>query len=105
MNRLYVDVAWINQVTIGQYWMIEGYRTIDPATFPDVWSDRWLQKYAQALIKKQWAMNLSKFGGIALPGGVTLNGRDMLNDATLEIKELEDRLQDTHQLPIDFIVG
>jgi hypothetical protein len=48
---------------------------------------------------------LSKFGGIALPGGVTLNGRDMMNDAVQEIKDLEEQLQTTHQLPIDFIVG
>jgi hypothetical protein len=105
MNRLYIDVAWDRLLSVGSYWLIEGYRTIDPTTFPDVWSDRWLQKYAQALIKKQWATNLSKFGGIALPGGVTLNGRDMMNDAVQEIKDLEEQLQTTHQLPIDFIVG
>ncbi len=85
--------------------MIEGMRTIDPDAFPDVYGDRWLQKYHQALVKKQWAMNMGKFGGIALPGGVTLNARDMMNDAKDEITELEKSLKDEFQLPIDFMVG
>ena len=50
-------------------------------------------------------MNLSKYTGVSLPGGVNLDGKSMLADAVLEIAALEKQLQDTYQLPIDFIVG
>ena len=40
----------------------------------DVWNDRFLKKYATAKIKYQWGSNLSKFAGIQMPGGVTLDG-------------------------------
>ena len=44
-----------------------------------------LKNYATALVKEQWGMNLSKFEGVQLPGGVTLNGRAILEDARAEI--------------------
>jgi hypothetical protein len=105
MNRLYIDVNWIQTCGVGQYWLIEGARVIDPDQFTDIYGDRWLQKYTQSLIKRQWAMNMGKFAGIALPGGVTLNARDMLNDANEEIEKLEKSLKDEFELPVDFMVG
>ena len=80
-------------------------QTIDPDDFPLVWSDNWLQNYTIALIKKQWGTNLSKYKGIALPGGVTLDGATMYTDAVNEIKDLEKELKTAYQLPIDFVVG
>jgi len=50
-----------------------------------------LKKYVTALIKKQWGQNLSKFEGVQLPGGVTLQGRQILEDANTEIEKLEEQ--------------
>ena len=105
MNRLFVDVNWQTQFEPGMWIVMEATRTIDPDTFTDVWSDRWLQRFAVALIKRQWGMNLSKYGGIALPGGVTLDGRAILSEANQEIKDLELEVQETYQEPVSFIVG
>lgn len=105
MNRLYVDVNWYATFMPGQHIVLEGYRTIDPNAYPDVWGDRWLQNYAIALIKRQWGWHLSKFGGISLPGGVQLNGKDMLSDAMQEIRDLEAQLKNEFQEPPMFIVG
>jgi len=33
-----------------------------------------LKKYLTASIKRQWGQNLTKFNGVQLPGGITLNG-------------------------------
>ena len=44
-----------------------------------------LKKYATALIKRQWGENMKKFGGIQLPGGVTLNGDQIFGEAVQEI--------------------
>lgn len=105
MNRLYVDVNWYATFLPGQHIVIEGYRTIDPEGFTDVWSDRWLQRYSTSLIKRQWAINLSKYTGISLPGGVQLDGRTMLGEANQEIRDLEDQVRNEMQEPPQFIVG
>ena len=40
-----------------------------------------------------------------LPGGVTLNGRQIFDDATTEIDKLRERLRLEHEMPPDFFVG
>lgn len=105
MNRLYVDMDWTTEVDIGEYMIVEGYRILDPDTFTDVYNDSWLKKYATALMKKQWGTNLKKFEGVQLPGGVTLNGQKIYDEAVEELKELMEEVKDTYQLPIDFFTG
>ena len=63
-----------------------------------------MKHYVTALFKKQWAVNIKKFSGIQLPGGVTLDGDKLYDEATGEIKELEDELQ-TKSAPLDFFLG
>ena len=64
-----------------------------------------LKRYTTALIKLQWGVNLKKFEGVQLPGGVTLNGQQIFNEAQDELKELEREMASTYQLPVDFFVG
>lgn len=104
-NRLYIDMAWETDVAIGEYMIVECYRILDPNTFTDVYNDYFLKKYATALIKKQWGNNLKKFEGVQLPGGVTLNGQKIYDEAVDEIDKLKEEVQNTYQLPIDFFVG
>ena len=40
-------------------------------------------------MKKQWGQNLIKFEGVQLPGGVTLNGRQIYDDGVTELERLE----------------
>lgn len=102
-NRLYIDMDW-TQVKVGNYLVIEAYTTIDPDTNSDVWNDRWLQKYTSALIKKNWGMNLVKYEGVQLPGGVTFNGRQIYDDALTEISELEQEMMTNYsEMPRDMI--
>lgn len=103
-NRLYLDITWDADVTPGQYIMLECYRALDPTEFSRVWSELWLKRYTAALFKKQWGQNLSKFAGLQLPGGVTLNGMEIYQQAVTEIKELEDKLQG-EQGPCEFFLG
>jgi hypothetical protein len=71
----------------------------------DVWNDRWLKKYATALIKKQWGNNLSKFSGVQMPGGITLDGVRIFTEASEEIEKLEESLISTNVLPGDMFIG
>ena len=77
----------------------------EPLTLVLRWSDRWLQRYTIALLKSQWGTNLSKYGGITLPGGVTLDGRTILNEAKQEVRDLEAEVETKYQNPPMFIVG
>jgi hypothetical protein len=104
-NRLYIDMDWSNDVTAGEYLIIECYRKIDPASYTDIYDDIHLKRYATALIKRQWGANLSKFAGVAMLGGVTMNGENIFSQAQEELKELEQLISITNSPPIMFGVG
>ena len=86
MNKLFMDVDWGFDIKVDEYVIMEVTKIIDPNIYTDVWNDRWLKRYATALIKKQWGENLAKFEGVALPGGVTFNGANILQEAKEEIQ-------------------
>lgn len=79
--------------------------TVTKTGLSDVWNDRFLKKYATALIKLQWGNNLSKFSGIQMPGGVTLDGVRIMTEAHEEIEKIEEELISFNVLPGDMIVG
>lgn len=105
MNRLYIDMDWERDAAIGSYLIVNAYRILDPSTYSDVYNDMFLKRYATALIKRQWGENLKKFQGVQLPGGVTLNGQVIYEEALEEITKIEDEMQSRFELPVDFIVG
>jgi len=71
----------------------------------DVWNDRFLKQYATAKIKLQWGQNLSKYSGIQLPGGVTLDGNRISQEAQLEIDKLEEEMHIYNVLPSEMFIG
>lgn len=71
----------------------------------DVWNDRFLKQYATAKIKYQWGTNLSKFAGIQLPGGVTLDGPRIMQEALEEINKIEEEMQIYNVLPNELFLG
>ncbi len=79
--------------------------SIVKAGMTDVWDDRFLKRYATALIKYQWGSNLSKFAGVQMPGGVTLDGPRIMDEAQKEIDKIEEEMQSYNVLPSDFIMG
>jgi hypothetical protein len=175
MNRLYLDIDWTRDVSVGSWVIVECYRRIEPDSristgtvsvdagsntvigtgtsfnselsvddeiiingeakkivsiagatslnvqsefvttatgatltrpgFSDVWNDRFLKQYATAKIKYQWGSNLSKFAGIQMPGGVTLDGVRIMQEAAEEMKELEEGLINTNVLPAEIMMG
>ena len=71
----------------------------------DVWDDRFLKQYATALIKYQWGTNLSKFAGVQMPGGVTLDGPRIMQEAQVEIDKIETEMQAYNVLPPEILTG
>ena len=104
-NRLYLDADFQQDFVDGDYILIECYRNLDPATYPDVWNDIFLKKYCTQLIKKQWGANLSKFQGVQMLGGVSLNGEQIYTQAQEEIDKLEEQIQLAYELPPMHMIG
>ena len=102
-DRLYLDIDW-SEVSVGDYLIIECYRTIDPNDYSRVYNDSFLKLYLTALIKRQWGQNLMKFQGVKLPGGVELNGRQIYEDGQRELDVIREQMSNTYELPpLDFI--
>ena len=105
-DRLYLDIDWAeDEANVGKFVLIEAYKILDPNTFSQVYNDIFLKKYTTSLFKRQWGANLIKFEGLQLPGGVTLNGRQLYDDASQELERLDEEMQLKYQLPDDFMVG
>ena len=101
-NRVYIEGDDLQE---GKFIIVEGHEILDPDTFTDVYNDMLLKKYLTALIKRQWGLNLIKFEGVQLPGGVTLNGRQIYDDAIQDIEKIEETMQLTYEKPIDLFMG
>ena len=105
-ERLYIDADWSNDFTAGEdYIIIECYRKLDPTSYTDVFNDMYLKRYATALIKRQWGANLSKFSGVEMLGGVTMNGAEIYSQAQEELTRLEEQIQLAFELPVNYMVG
>jgi hypothetical protein len=104
-NRLYIGMDWANDVAAGEYLIIECYRKLDPDTYTDIYDDMFLKRYTTALIKQQWGANLSKFQGIQMLGGVSLNGEQIYTQALDEKNKLEEEIRNTFETPISYMVG
>ena len=75
------------------------------ATFAATWNDMLLKDYATAVLNRQWGSILIKFEGMVLPGGVTLNGRQIFEDGKEDITNLKEEIRSTFETPVDFYIG
>mgnify|MGYP003631498208 FL=1 len=90
---------------IGDYVVAEIYSIVDPETYTSIYNDMFMKDFTTQLIKQQWGANMSKFDNMQLPGGVTVNGTQMYQEATEEIIRLEEKMRSEQEFPPDFFVG
>jgi hypothetical protein len=93
------------QLVVGDGLMVHGYRSLDFDESPDVYNDRWLKKYATALIKRQWGSNLKKYTGIQLPGSITINGQEIYDEAMGEIDKLEEEFSERYEYMASMMIA
>lgn len=104
--QIWGDLTANGDLKVGKTIVIEMYIASDPeAAGTHLWDNVFLKEYATALIKRQWGENLIKFEGMQLPGGVTLNGRQIIEDANQEIEVARQRLYNEYDTPPDFFMG
>ena len=104
-DRLYLDMDWTTDVQLDTYIVIKAWRAIDPATWTEIYDQMWVKDYAAAKIKKQWGTNMTKFQNVQMPGGVTLNGEMIYNDAVQELKDLDEQLRTEWETPPLDMIG
>ena len=104
-NRLFLETNWDDKFEVNDIMIVEAYRILDPTTYTEVYDDMFLKKYTTALIKRQWGENLKKFEGVQLPGGVTLNGKTIYDEAVEEITKIEEEMNLKWELPPDGLIG
>jgi hypothetical protein len=78
---------------------------ISESTLDNIYGNYWLKRYALALCGIQWGVNLSKYSGVPLPGGGTLNGDVILTRYQEEKDKLEVELETRYAEPIEFFLG
>ena len=104
-DRLYIDIDWGAAVNVGDYLVIDCFRILDPDDFTKVYNDQFLKRYFTALCKKQWGMNLIKFQGVQLPGGIQLNGRQIYDDGVRELDEIRAKMATDYEMPPLDMIG
>ena len=101
-GRIFLDGA---QLFEGDKWIFIGRAGIDLAANPSVFNDKWVRAYAFALVKETWGSNMRKFTGVALPGGVQMDGDKYYEEAIAEQRRLEEELETKYSLPPMFYLG
>lgn len=107
-SRLYLEVDWKNGagvMDVGKIIVVECFVAVDEDDAPKLYNDWWLKRYATALLKKQWAMNIGKFEGVQLPGGIVINSATLRAQAEQELESLNRELIDENSLPPIFMIG
>jgi hypothetical protein len=95
----------LDDYELGDFLVFEVYRLTNPSTYRETYNSWWLKEYTTALIKRQWGQNMLKYSGFTLPSGITLNGREIYQDALLDIEKLEADLFSKATMPPDFFMG
>ena len=103
-GKLSLDFDW-DDITTGDYILVDCTMRQDPDANTGMYNDNWLKDYVEALFQQQWGRNLSKYDGIQMLGGVTLNGRQILEDASQFKKDLETQVRETYEIPPLDLIG
>lgn len=118
MNDMFRPSPWISyngtskilritggSYTAGQVVMVRGYEAVDPDEETNVYNDKFVKKYATALIKRQWGANLKKYSGIELPGEVRIDGQRIYDEAMAEIDKIEEDFEDRYEMGASLFIG
>ena len=108
-NRLHIFGDFADgDIQEGDTVVLECFIAVSPSgtgTSTSIYNDMFIKEFTTVLIKEQWGQNLIKFEGMQLPGGVTLNGRQILEDALTEKEKILERLRLEFEQPVDFFIG
>ena len=101
-DKVQIDLQdWV----VDQWVVLEAWMALDPNEYAEIYTDEFVREYAYCLLKQQWGSNLKKYSGISLPGNVSLNGQQIYDEATEELRILRERVRKEFELPPEFMMG
>lgn len=107
-NRINLHISK-TKLTVGDYVVFEVYGIRNPDDsvneYNSLWNHKFVKEYSTALIKRQWGMNLVKFDGMVLPGGVTVNARQIYEDALQDIERIMTKFREEEDEGPIFFMG
>lgn len=103
-DKLYIDANWAASFVEGVWILIECYSALDPNQSPKFWNNRLFKEYVTAMFKKQWGAPLKKYSNITLPGGLTVSGQELYDEAVSEMKEIEEDIIG-NGAPLEWMLG
>lgn len=104
-EKLYIDWDWANDIQADEWIVVEGFIVLDPDQYNKVYNDFMLKRLATAYIKQTWGNNMKKFSNMQLPGGITMNGQQIYDEAVAEIDKLEKQIREMWEEPPMFLLG
>lgn len=103
-GKAYIDMS-DSRFVVGSWIVLDATMAIDPTANPRLFEDPFMNDYAEACVKRIWGQSLKKYNGVLLPGGITLDGKTMYDEAVEAKQKLEDEIISNWQLPIMPLVG
>lgn len=76
----------------------------DPDFESEIYNHEFVRKFSTASLKKKWSNILKKYDNVKIPGGVTLNGKEMYDEAMEELKDIEDDFKKKNTPPSPFFL-
>lgn len=92
-------------VQAGDIIILEVFKILDPEEATLIYNERWLKEYFSQKVKMQWAVNISKYASMTLPGGVQLDGRSMMQEAQVELDKMKEELIQNYGEPLQMMIG
>lgn len=102
-DKLYIDMDWSYDVQVGDYIVAEAHVILDPQVYNSIFHERFVLDYATALVKMQWGEIMKKFGGIQLPGGITMEGQTIYDEGKTDKEKLEEEMLNNVLPPMDMM--
>ena len=104
-HRLFINSEDFGRAGIGDYVVLECDVKVDADMYDDVWDDLFLKRLSVAYAQLAWGRNLTKYSQVQLPGGISMNGDQIYNDAKEEIRIVAERFALDYADPVLDIVG
>ncbi len=104
-HRLFINSEDFGNSGLGDYLVMECDVKVNADMYDDVWDDMFLKRLSVAYAQLAWGRNLTKYSQVQLPGGISMNGDQIYNDAKEEIATIRERFAMDYASPVLDIVG
>lgn len=100
-HRLEAQGTW----RAGQMILVNGYHKAEAEDHVDIYNEDFVKKYTIAMIGRQWGANISKYDGVQLTGGLTMNGQAIYNRYDEMVHDIDESFSAKYELPVDFFIA